>query len=262
MALMFRIGRTYNPNCKKLKLVSDGGVNRTGAPAGKIFRGVFRRAGDNRVQSHARRYGQQSAPIPQKNDRAPVARFAGRADTLMSPLSLAPVLTPHGHLVLCQSNDAPALEPGLDQRLLDSFARGSGHGLLQLGAEEVGTALPPVFSYWRELGTRYVTLLCTFSNTGTNARKAPVPAPTQTELDCLALAAPPMIGAEYLTPRVLHALWNEMDEAFAIELSESHCSIQDFLKHRNPSWNLVGRVHFNLAENRKDEISSNLYSGR
>src|SRR4029077_2854591 len=29
-------------------------------------------------------------------------------------------------------------------------------------------------------------------------------------------------------------------------------SIQDFLKHRNPAWNLVGRVHFNLAENRKD----------
>jgi hypothetical protein len=40
MALMFRIGRMYNPNCKKLKLASDGGVNRTGAPARKIFRGV------------------------------------------------------------------------------------------------------------------------------------------------------------------------------------------------------------------------------
>ncbi len=44
-----------------------------------------------------------------------------------------------------------------------------------------------------------------------------------------------------------------MDAAFALELSESGSSIQDFLKHRNPAWNLVGRVHFNLAENRKDE---------
>lgn len=171
----------------------------------------------------------------------------------MSHLSLAPVLTPHGRLVLSKSSDAPALEPGLAQRLLDSFARGSGHGLLQLGAEEVGTALPPVFSYWRELGTRYVTLLCMFPNAGTDERKAPVPAPTHAELDRLALASPPMTGAEYLTPTVLHVLWNEMDKAFDIELSESKCSIQDFLKHRNPSWNLVGRVHFNLAENRKDE---------
>ena len=29
--------------------------------------------------------------------------------------------------------------------------------------------------------------------------------------------------------------------------------MQEFLKGRHPAWNLVGRVHFNLAENRKDE---------
>ena len=98
----------------------------------------------------------------------------------MSPLSLAPILTPHSHLVLSQSSDAAALEPGLAQRLLDSFARGSGHGLFQLGAEEVGTALPPVFSYWRELGARYVTLLCTLPNTGADATKGPYPDPTRT----------------------------------------------------------------------------------
>jgi len=43
-----------------------------------------------------------------------------------------------------------------------------------------------------------------------------------------------------------------MDAAFGIELAESKCGIQEFLKRRNPAWNLVGRVHFNLAENRKD----------
>ncbi|WP_449491597.1 hypothetical protein [Caballeronia sp. M23-90] len=32
-------------------------------------------------------------------------------------------------------------------------------------------------------------------------------------------------------------------------------SLQDFLKSRHPAWNLVGRVHFNLAENRKDPES-------
>ncbi len=61
-----------------------------------------------------------------------------------------------------------------------------------------------------------------------------------------------MTGAEYLTAEILGALWLELDAAFAIELAESKCGIQDFLKRRNPAWNLVGRVHFNLAENRKD----------
>src|SRR6266851_2021335 len=45
----------------------------------------------------------------------------------------------------------------------------------------------------------------------------------------------------------------KLDNAFRRELSESKCGVQDFLKRRNPAWNLVGRVHFNLAENRKDE---------
>jgi non-specific serine/threonine protein kinase len=62
-----------------------------------------------------------------------------------------------------------------------------------------------------------------------------------------------MTGAEYLTAEILEALWQEMDAAFARELAESGNSIQDFLKHRNPAWNLIGRVHFNLAENRRDD---------
>jgi len=64
-----------------------------------------------------------------------------------------------------------------------------------------------------------------------------------------------MTGAEYLTLDILHTLWQAMDAAFAIELAESGRSIQDFLRRRNPAWNLVGRVHFNLAENRRDDQS-------
>jgi non-specific serine/threonine protein kinase len=44
-----------------------------------------------------------------------------------------------------------------------------------------------------------------------------------------------------------------MDRAFDVELAEAKLSVQEFLKRRHPAWNLVGRVHFNLAENRKDE---------
>ena len=49
------------------------------------------------------------------------------------------------------------------------------------------------------------------------------------------------------------ALWTELDTAFHLELAESGESLQHFLKRRSPAWNLVGRVYFNLAENRIDE---------
>src|SRR3984893_3670884 len=62
-----------------------------------------------------------------------------------------------------------------------------------------------------------------------------------------------MTGAEYLTASVLADLWRAIDAAFDAERVEAKLSVQAFLKSRHPAWNLVGRVHFNLAENRKDE---------
>ena len=173
----------------------------------------------------------------------------------MSSVLVVPVLTPHGHLILREDRDASALEPELGRRLQNAFARGSGHGLLQLGASEVGVALPPVFSYWREFGARYVTALCTRPDGEARSTTTHNPSPPDAELAWLALAAPPMTGAEYLTASVLQSLWQELHIAFGLELSESKCGVQEFLKRCNAAWNLVGRVHFNLAENRKDDAA-------
>jgi non-specific serine/threonine protein kinase len=64
-----------------------------------------------------------------------------------------------------------------------------------------------------------------------------------------------MTGAEYLTVAVLADLWRGMDAAFDVELADAGLSVQAFLKGRHPAWNLIGRVHFNLAENRSDEAA-------
>jgi hypothetical protein len=173
----------------------------------------------------------------------------------MDPVSVSLGLTPRGHLVLSHDTGPLRLDAGLMERLVRAFERGSGHGLLLLGADETGSSLPPVHGYWREFGSRYVTALCTHQDSDVPRQGLRVAAPPEDELDRVALAAPPMIGAEYLTPAVLRNLWQELDAAFGIELSESKCGVQDFLRRRNPAWNLVGRVHFNLAENRKDPDS-------
>ena len=168
-------------------------------------------------------------------------------------MALEPVLSPHGVLTLKSGADDAGSPVEHAARLMQAFARGSGHGLLCLGADEVGTALPPVLSYWRELGTRYVAALCALPTIGEGGTKPPVPLPADQDLERIAAAAPPMMGAEYITAGVLAALWRSVDVAFDTELAEAKLPVQDFLKARHPAWNLVGRVHFNLAENRKDE---------
>jgi len=165
-------------------------------------------------------------------------------------LRLTPSLTPHGRLWLVVSDDAPELEPALGERIRLAFERGAGHGLLRLGASEVGQALPPVFAYWREFGGRFITALCTRPDVDERCAQSPPPPEDLAELTA---AAPLMAGAEYLTTDVLLSLWAEIGAAFAIEQAEAKSTVQDFLKRLNPAWNVVGKVHFNLAENRKDE---------
>jgi superfamily II DNA or RNA helicase len=172
-------------------------------------------------------------------------------------MNLAPVLTPHGLLTLEQTEsqlgEAVALPPDQSSRLEQAFARGTGHGLLCLGADEVGTVLPPILSYWREFATRYVSAVCALADIGKGRSKSLVSVPAEGELGKIASDVPPMTGAEYLTPGVLADLWRAMDIAFDAELAQAGVSVETFLKTRNPAWNLVGRVYFNLAENRNDE---------
>jgi len=169
-----------------------------------------------------------------------------------SALSLA--VTPHGHVVLVSSADAPSLPQDLQQRLEHAFERGAAYGLLDLGLREIGTALPPVFAFWRDFGARYVTTLCTSrEDAATDKALNAIAAPAPGEFDRLALTAPPMSGGEYLTAEVLAALWEQVDRACHLDRGESKQSLPDYLKARNPAWHLVGRVHFNLAENRSDE---------
>jgi superfamily II DNA or RNA helicase len=166
---------------------------------------------------------------------------------------LVPVFTPQGRLRLAAADDAGALPPEVRARLLKAFERGSGQGLLQLGAGEVGTPLPAVFSYWRDLGALFVTALCTTPEDADRPVRGGVPAAPTEELASMAAEAPPMSGAEYVTPEALASLWEEMAFAFREERLESGLGTQELLKRWSPAWNLVGRVHFNLAENRGDD---------
>ncbi len=162
-------------------------------------------------------------------------------------------LTPHGRLVGERTDAAPDMDEAAAARLAEAFVRGSGPGLLRLGAGEVGQALPPVFVWWRGFAGRYVAALCLHGEAAAASAGVPeVPAPGEGELVSLVLTAPMMAGAEYLTADVLRALWAELGQAAAQSLAAAGTDLQSFLKGLNPAWNLVGRVHFNLAENRRD----------
>ena len=79
--------------------------------------------------------------------------------------------------------------------------------------------------------------------------------PDASTLEKLIMDLPPMTGAEYLTTDVLVGIWKDLGHALMAECAAHHQSVEVYLRARNPSWNQVGRVHFHLAENRKDSES-------
>ena len=166
--------------------------------------------------------------------------------------SVVPILSPQGVLRLDRCDDEFPFDEAVADRLEKHFARDCGHGLLQLGAGEAGSHLPPALAFWRAFAMRFVAALCARDDPEQARKPAHVPALPLHDLAALIDEAPPMQGAEYLQPRVLEALWRGMEHALGAELAESGLSFQEFLKNRDSQWRLVGRVHFNLAENRKD----------
>ena len=163
-------------------------------------------------------------------------------------LALSLVLTPRGQLRLVGDDASPPLPAELAARLAAAFEGGPGQGLLRLGGCEVGNALPPELAYWRDFAARFVSALCALSD---DAEVALVP-PEAATLEAIAADAPPMQGIEYLSAAVLGALWSEIDAAARKALADSGRPLSELLKSWNPAWNQVGRVHFNLAENRGD----------
>ncbi|MCW2274381.1 ATP-dependent helicase [Rhodoblastus acidophilus] len=162
------------------------------------------------------------------------------------PLSLAAVITPHGTLRLENvAGEATIDDAAIAAGIKAAFARGAGYGLAHLGLAEAGGRLPADLAFWRSVALRFTAARC-------RAGDEPAPAPSLDECAQIAEEAPPMLGGEYLDADALAGLWRLLSDAFDVERAESGLDLDAFLAARDSRWRHVGRVHFNLAENRKD----------
>jgi superfamily II DNA or RNA helicase len=161
-------------------------------------------------------------------------------------------LTPHGQVRLIETL---ALTSPTVGKIARAFIRGHGHGQLALALDATAAALPFDLAFWRDFGSQFMTALCARPERGDTSGPVLIelPVPGKAELEAIVDSAPPMFGGEYLTFGVLAEIWVSMGAALTAELTESGQTLADFLRLRSPAWSIVGRVHFNLAENRKDE---------
>ncbi len=145
-------------------------------------------------------------------------------------------LTPHG-FVVCRD----AAERGLAV-----FSESDAAGLVALAGRKPAFEGDASVAYWKEFGSLFLRALCHLPEDG----KAEIPTPNATELAERVLNAPPMRGAEYLSPETLVNLWRRLEAWTRERLAQSN--LAEFLAAHAPLWARVGRVTLHLAENKGD----------
>lgn len=165
--------------------------------------------------------------------------------------------TPAGRIVWNPGASEPSEEPSAPpdrrwQRVADALAACPAEGLFLLATERFDPPLAPSVAYWRDFAGKYLTALCQTPEAA-EAELEPLTPPESSELAELALSAPPMQGAEYLSEETLAGVWGELDAWVRGEVAATGKGLAEFLKRRAPVWHQVGRVCFHLAENRRDE---------
>jgi non-specific serine/threonine protein kinase len=164
-------------------------------------------------------------------------------------------LTPSGRIDVRSGSpeEDPQMSTATIQRILDAFNIGRGHGVLHLGAAEVGTELHPTLAYWRDIGQTLVARVCGALDP-TDPKSVVIPEPSPDELEVYAQSIPPMQGAELITPALLAELWSDVGKALTVETARYTDGVQGYLKKQNSVWNVVGRVCLHLAENKRDPL--------
>lgn len=162
----------------------------------------------------------------------------------MPTADIAITLTPQGVLVPCGPVGAGETD------LEEAFAQHETLGLLALARQDIPAGADPSLRYWRAFAHAWLGAICRLPETGVLTADA-VGLPDETTVTEWVLTAPPMRGAEYLSPDLLRTAWRRHLE-WAVEEAKALGGLGAFLEAYASTWSRVGRVTLHLAENKND----------
>jgi non-specific serine/threonine protein kinase len=137
-----------------------------------------------------------------------------------------------------------------DQATLDEFARDKYKAMYDLGFAAKNGKFSPTLAYLQYISREFSDALARDSDieiTRTFSRLT-----EGTKLEILR-AAPYGIGIEFVNGRWIEGVWKRLGEIFDREIEGHSGAVSDYLRGKNSSMNVVGRVFFHLVENKRDE---------
>jgi superfamily II DNA or RNA helicase len=148
-------------------------------------------------------------------------------------------LTPGG-IVMCHDPE---------NSLQNLFSISEPAALIALGGHPAVPTADASTLFWKSIADHLIRTLCQIPES--DDLPDDLPPPDCAQLAAWTLNAPPMPGAEYLSPDVLLALWQRLADWTRARISQEK-SIAAFLQKNAPAWSRVGRVTLHLAEQKND----------
>ncbi len=133
----------------------------------------------------------------------------------------------------------------------DTFITGNGNGLLALTQTEFTDEVPGKI-YFRKIFTDRIRVLSSVSEPQSKNLSAIFDSTRPDEAACelMVLAAPPLVGGEYLNSELLHRFHLDFEQALQERFTNYERTFTDFIRSLSPAWKNVGKVVFHLAENK------------
>lgn len=166
-------------------------------------------------------------------------------------------ISPQGSLGLVATASevgSPVQSIDVPSEIVDAFNVSLVGGLVTLASSRWQSAVmgwPAEFAFWRDYARNYFAALCR-QYSSTSKQWSSIGPPDTTTLEEWLQFAPPMPGLEYLSAGHLQVLWNDLDAYTQVVTSGLGGGLAGLLKSLDVSWNLIGRVTFHLAENKKN----------
>ena len=144
------------------------------------------------------------------------------------------------------------LASSLSAPLVKAFDRSTAVGLTFLVSAKCDNRLPTPLRFWQSFAERYFTALRRQASGTRDDWQSPEP-PDDETLDTVLASAPPMLGLEYVNAEAMRDLWDELDSETSTKSGKHKLGLAGYLHSLNADWNLLGRVTFHLAENKRNE---------
>ncbi|MDR0648348.1 MAG: DEAD/DEAH box helicase [Synergistaceae bacterium] len=145
---------------------------------------------------------------------------------------------------------APTKDCYFDQAMLDAFASDKYKALYDFGFAEKSDPLSPSLAYLRYISREFSKALSRDSDIEITRRAPRLQDETK---HGILRAAPFGTGIEFIDGRWAEDIWNRLSAVFERDVKARTDSIADYLKGKNSSLNVVGRVFFHLVENKRDD---------